>query len=319
MNSILLALALALFPGQTSDTPRRPHPLAPSLPVLTKEEYAAFDRIIDRFILYDTKKLTGAEGRKALADLNDLGPEAIFSLIEGFNRAANMEHSCPAVVIGRKIAKLLAASEDIELLTFAKENIGAGVKAKRHMGTVKDLQLGAQLRRAALQRAGATGLVSKAPRSMNTDELINAAAKERGMPLKNILRELEKRDDPKVLHPLKKAAASGDKEIRELARGLLAKNLTRQKPEELKAGLKDKSPEMRVAAAQAVAAKKLRWVPELIELLDDTDREVRQATHLALRTVSGGADYGPSADATPEQRAASIRQWREWWNRQPAP
>src|SRR5262249_26225468 len=158
--STLLALTLALFPGQTSDTPRRPHPLAPSLPVLTKEEYAAFDRIIDRFMLSEAGKLTGAEGRKALADLNDLGPEAIFSLIEGFNRAARLGDSCSAVVIGRKIAKLLAASNDIELMTFAKENIGAGVAAKRHTETVKNLQLGAQLRRAALQRAAASGLLS---------------------------------------------------------------------------------------------------------------------------------------------------------------
>ena len=57
--------------------------LAPSLPRLTKDEYAKIDTTIDRFIQYDIGKLKGAEGKKALDDFNRLGSESIFNLIDG--------------------------------------------------------------------------------------------------------------------------------------------------------------------------------------------------------------------------------------------
>src|SRR5260370_42166624 len=96
--TFFISLAMTLVPAQDAKTPRPPHPLAPSLPLLTDKEYADIDAIIERFIQYDIGKLKGAEGRKALADFLALGPEAVFSLIDGFNRAANLEHSCPAVL-----------------------------------------------------------------------------------------------------------------------------------------------------------------------------------------------------------------------------
>ena len=55
---------------------RERHPLAPSLPLLTDKEYAAIDRIIDRFIAADVGKLKGAEAAKAVKDFQALGPEA---------------------------------------------------------------------------------------------------------------------------------------------------------------------------------------------------------------------------------------------------
>src|SRR5438034_7657763 len=123
MHTILAISAILVVAQVGPDLKdRKPHPFAPSLPLLTKEEYAKIDTIIDRFIDYDTGKLKGEAGKKALKDFNDLGPEAIFSLIEGLNRAANMEGSCPAVIIGRKVAKILGSTKDMELLIFAKEN-----------------------------------------------------------------------------------------------------------------------------------------------------------------------------------------------------
>ena len=53
----------------------------------------------------------------------------------------------PAVIIGKKIAKILNASDDLPLLAFAKDNLGAGVTAKRHLGMLKDLQFSILLRR----------------------------------------------------------------------------------------------------------------------------------------------------------------------------
>src|SRR5262249_17894695 len=67
MLTTLLLTAVLLFPGD-EDPPRKPHPLAPSLPALTREEEDKLDRIIDRFIQYDTGKLLGKEGLEALRD-----------------------------------------------------------------------------------------------------------------------------------------------------------------------------------------------------------------------------------------------------------
>src|SRR6266446_3617027 len=119
-------ILLLLLAFQSPDE-RSPHPLAPSIPVLSKEEYQQIDAVIERFVKFDIGGLKGPEGKQALEDLNRLGPEAIFSLIDGFNRAAQKELSCPVVYMGRKIALILSASNDVDLLSFAKENIGAGV------------------------------------------------------------------------------------------------------------------------------------------------------------------------------------------------
>src|SRR5947208_12286224 len=153
MAASILSLALAVSLGQVSGAESRPpNPLAPSLPQLTPKEEAKYEAILERFIQFDIGKLPGPAGKKAVADFNQLPPEAIFVLIESFNRAANMEASCPAVVIGKKIIKILNASEDLELLAFAKENLGAGVTAKRHLGMLKDVQFSILLHKGAVQR-----------------------------------------------------------------------------------------------------------------------------------------------------------------------
>src|SRR5262245_61757895 len=298
MTSALLTLAILSSPAQTTNE-RKPHPLAPSLTLLTKEQYAEFERIIDRFVLYDTGKLTGEEGKKALKDFNALGRQAFFQLVEGLNKAANMEDSCPAVIIGKKLRSIIYTSDDLELLMFARETIGLDVKAKRHTATIKDLQTAAQLRSAQVKRAQAT---TKRPpvktppaakstlESMSVADLARAAAQERGPALKGILTEIEKRDDRKVLDTLGIAAASYEKDIRTLGQSLLAKHLSRQKLDALKAQFKHDRPEVRIASAQVVGTKKLRWGDELIALLEDSEDSVRQAARSALVRLTGGAD-----------------------------
>jgi HEAT repeat protein len=176
MAAALLFFALVgLLPPdgpRPKESPRERHPLAPSLPLLTPEEEAKIERIIDRFIDYDTGKLRGAEGLKALKDFQALGPEAIPSLIDGLNRAANLEHSCPAVIIARKLASMLRSSTDTELLEFARENLGAGVTARRHMGVIQDLRVACMLRRTTVQRQGAGGPSAPSPsRAMSLADL----------------------------------------------------------------------------------------------------------------------------------------------------
>jgi hypothetical protein len=320
MTSALLILALTMTPGDDlsyKGKDRKPHPLAPSLPLLTAEEYGEIEAVIDRFILYDTGKLKGAEGKKALEEFQALGPAAIPALIEGLNKAANLQHSCPAVLIGKKLSRLLGASKDLQLLDYARENIGAGVTVQRHMGVIKDLRIGCLLRKSYVQRlalaSSSGGGEERSLRSTPVTQLAKAAAKERGPKLKAILGEVERRTGPVALDTLAIAAADTNKEVRELAQPILRRHLARLSPGQLKPKLKDDRVEVRRAAALAAGQRKLPWGPELIALLDDEEAAVCQAARQALVQLSGGMDFGPEAKATPQERAAASSRWYKWW------
>ena len=228
----LLVFLAADAPGDKA-TSRQRHPLAPSLPLLTKEEEAKVEKIIDRFIDYDTGKLRGPEGLKALKDFKDLGPEAIPYLIDGFNRAANLEHSCPASVIARKLVAFLRVSNDPELLDYARENIGSGVTARRHQGVLKDLRLACTLRKSTLQRRALAsgvpaGIVGQGRRSMSA-------------------MDLSKQDGP----ALKKALKNEDAIVRAAAVKAIAAQSLRY-GQELIDRLADESPDVRQAARRAL-------------------------------------------------------------------
>lgn len=276
MNAMFFTSALLVIAGGSPNfKDREPHPLAPSLPRLTKAEYEKIDTVIERFIQYDIGKLKGAEGKKALEDFNRLGPESIFNLIDGLNRAANMEDSCPAVIIAKRVAGILTRTEDLELLAFAKDTIGADIKAKRHMNVLRDLQFNILIRKATLQRRGVTVTGAK---SMSPAELERAIAKQSGPQLTALVQ--------------------------------------RQTGAALKGLLKNDRKDVRIAAAQTIGAKKLRYGAELIGLLQDGDDDVRQAARRALVQISGGVDHGPSADASFDERESASARWREWWSRQ---
>jgi len=302
MNAILFA-ALVISQGVGDLKDRERHPLAPCLPRLTKAESDKIDAVIDRFILADIGKLKGAEAKKALDDFKGLGPEAIFNLIDGLNRAADMESSCPAVIIAKKVGGILTTTGDIELLSFAKENIGAGVTAKRHLNVLKDLQFNILLRKNTVQRQNAAAAAKVSAMSMN--ELESAISKGRGSQLKSLLTEAEKRLGPKSAELLIMGLANADVEIVKLAKGLLAKNLQRQNVDTLKMMLKHENRDVRIIAINAVGAKKMKLGNELIGLLESGDSEVARAAQRALVQLSGGADYGDD-----------VTRWRDWWAKQ---
>jgi len=305
---VLLGLAGQPLFQDLQDRPR--HLLAPSLPQLTPAEEKYIEKVLQRFILYDTGKLGGAEGKKALADFNRLGPEAIFGLIDGFNDAANLESSCPAVIIGKKIASILGASEDPELLTFARESLGAGVKAKRHLGVVKDLKVGAMLRRTYVQKKIAA--VGKSPAIMSVKELSASALKDKGDTLRLVLIEAEKRQGPEVFTILAIAASHSETEIQKTAKNLLGKHAARQPPDTLKKLLKHEQPEVRLAAVHAIAARKLPYGSELIDLLGENYPEIQQAARKALVQLSG-LDHGPEPNAAAAEVTRAVEGWRTWW------
>ncbi len=137
----LLALFLLDDPDDLlTDTTKRPHPLAPSLTQLSAEEEKKIEKIIDQFILADTGKIIGQSAQKAIADFKGLGPDAFFELIKGFNKAAEIEHSCPALTIARKLKNQLSRSKDRQLLQYARENLGVGVKKSKYSDVTRELK-----------------------------------------------------------------------------------------------------------------------------------------------------------------------------------
>jgi hypothetical protein len=327
MNATLLALVLGAVLSADSDKPRPPNPLAPSLPLLTDEEEEKLDEVINRLIDAEMGKLAGEAHKKAFDDFRRLGPEAIPALIRGLNRAAKIETSCPAVIIARKLERMLAVTEDRELLEFARENIGAGVGRTRHHGVLQTLRVGCMVRKAVLARLGGTGTtptprttrIGKSPRTMSVAELAKAAETERGPRLKAVLTELGSRRGDDALSALGRVAGSSEEEARTTARDLLRKSLSEQSEAVLRQKLKDELPALRAAAAQVAGEKKLRVVEELIGLLDDPDESVSDAARIALVRVSDGQDFGPRSLATKEERQQAIKKWREWWASQPKP
>src|SRR5262249_41725567 len=205
--TLTICIALTGDDSSRSKRGRKPSAIAPSLPALTDEEEDKLDDIIDRFIQQDIGKLRGTEGKKALAEFKKLGAEAIPALIRGMNKAALIDHSCPAVVIAEKLQKLLGASNDPELLQFARENIGSGVKRSRHMGTLQDLKFFCTQRKNLVARQVEAGVVqARSVLTMSVAELATAAGSDRGARLKGVLIELGKRDGDEAIGALGSAA-----------------------------------------------------------------------------------------------------------------
>jgi hypothetical protein len=323
MTVLLLCSFLITLPPEDGPakptTPRPPNPFAPSLPQLTDEEEEQLDRVIEGFIAYDTRKLPATEGKKALAEFQKLGPESTFALIRGLNRAAKIEHSCPAVTIARKLQRILMASMDTELLEFARENIGAGITHSRHLNVLQDVRLACTLRKNSLASRGREVPLrggDRPIRSMTVQELAEAAGIERGARLKAVLTELGRRSGEEALSALGAAATGYEGESRTLARELITKKLSALETAGLKAKLNDDKSEVRACAARVVAAKRLRLAPELIELLQDEEPSVRQAAREALVRLAGGADFGPEPNAPEEARAGAVQKWQAWWKQQ---
>jgi hypothetical protein len=326
---VLVSLLLAYPDGPTyKGQVRGPHPLAPSLPKLTDQEEEEITKIIDRFIEHDTGKLKGAAGKKALADFKALGPEATFLLIEGLNKAANMEDSCPAVLIAKKLNVLVSGTKDKVLLDYARDSIGAGVTAKRHQVVLKDLRLACSLRKAALERAeiagGKSGTVDtagtkdkdKSLKTMTVTQLAATAGKEKGESLKKVLIELGTRKGDQVIHVLGIIAAKEDKEASQLAKSLLIEQMSAVSGADLKSWLKSAAPAVRATAALVIGNKGYLYIDELIAALSDPDETVRQAARAALvKLADGVVDHGPVVGASPTERDQAAERWRKYWQK----
>jgi hypothetical protein len=327
--TLTLTLACAVDPADSPET-RKSNPFAPSLRLLTAKEEADLDAVIDRFILYDTGRLRGVEGRKALTDFQALGSNAIPALIRGINRAAKIEASCPAVTIGHKLASLLKRSQDAQLLEFARENIGAGITESRHMRVLKDLQLLCMMRKGKLSPTTAirsspslptnpaSSLSTSPARTVSASQLLLEASElDPGPRRAKLVSDIDPRQSGEIMSELAAAATDdANPKMQQLSRELLEQLLDRQPARTLKNKLTHQSVEIQIAAARIVGQKKLPYEKELIDLLAADSADLRQAAHDSLVKLHPDIDFGPRRDADASKRATAVDQWRDWLAKQ---
>jgi len=117
------------------------------------------------------------------------------------------------------------------------------------------------------------------------------------------------------------ALASGipqlEGEAHKKARDALIDRMARMKSETLGVKLEDDDPEVRRAAALAVAMKEDKThVYKLIDLLNDPEPTVAAAAHAALKSLNNDEDLGPPKGASREERAKAVLAWKTWWGKQ---
>ena len=90
------------------------------------------------------------------------------------------------------------------------------------------------------------------------------------------------------------------------------------KPDELCKQLRQGPPLLRLIALQVISRRRVPVEKDLIEVLDDPDKTIRQAAREALVRIARGTDFGPSLTATKRGVAQSIERWRDWLALQPS-
>lgn len=79
-------------------------------------------------------------------------------------------------------------------------------------------------------------------------------------------------------------------------------------------GLHDPVASTRMAALREVSrTSDPRYLPDLIEMLDDEDPSIRLLAGAALEQMTG-RDTGYLAHASPSERRAQVAAWRRWWD-----
>jgi hypothetical protein len=137
-----------------------------------------------------------------------------------------------------------------------------------------------------------------------------------GDKMEQALKDLQKGKGAAYTDALASAIGQLDGEARKKAREALADRLSRMTSATLGVKLEDDDPEVRRAAALAVAMKEDKaFTYKLIEMLDDREATVGHAAHAALKSLTN-EDFGPAKDATKEQHARAVLAWKTWWAKQ---
>jgi hypothetical protein len=310
-----MLLTLVLLCSLSSEKATRgPSDIAPSLPATTKEEEARFDAIIDRFILADTGRLRGEDARKAVKEFDALKAEAIPALIRGLNKAARINHSCPVLMIGKKLSRMLLSSSDAVLLEYARDELADSARNTPHAVPIQNLRVQLMLRKNAVERLALPPLPKELDR-VPTARLITMAGSERGARKKTVLEELAKRDGREAMLALARAASSPDRDAQKAGREALDGYLARQSMSGIKEAMVEPGAEVRKSAIR-VAATNEGLVAAIIERLTDERADVRAEARAVLVKLAKGEDHGPGPKATRAEQESARRQWQAWWEKQ---
>lgn len=103
-----------------------------------------------------------------------------------------------------------------------------------------------------------------------------------------------------------------DGELKEKAREALFQRYQRMTSRTLRSRLVDGDPETKLAVAKAAAEQDAKdAIPELIELVADSNAAIRREVHRALCSLSG-EDFGPAKEATAAEQVVAQQRWRRW-------
>lgn len=307
----LLIFLFGMIQGGDKTPPREASAIAPSLPKLSDEQEAKLDAIIDRFILFDTGKLSGDSGQKAKADFQKLGIESTPALLRGLQKASRIDHSCPVAMITQKLRGILLTSNDSELLDFARDEISAAVEDSRHSLLLRDLRA-----RVTIQRNKAIAANPPIPRwlrDLTIKEMVEALRRNDNTPrLLAMARELARRQEKEALDGLALFAASFYREISEPSLALLQKRLKDLRTEELLGLLSDANPTLRARAVEAISESKAKpRYKDILPLIEDKDPAVRQSARKTLIQWGNGKDFGPEERADANAQKKSREDWQK--------
>lgn len=234
------------------------------------------DRVIDRFILYDTGKLKGEAGEKARREFERLGPDAIPSLVYGLNRAANIHANCPICVISRKLEAVMAQDDDPAMLKYVVDNLGRDVP-------------------------------EDAPYARRLEEIKRDYA-ERYAEVEGNERRLREKIASLGFDPHDSDVARETDRLMDATADDLAEVLSDRDPDRRIAGtiVATLRPFPRLQPRARIAAP-------LVDLLGDPDPRIRGQAHDALVAITH-KDFGPRDPHVPESdRTVAIEQWRTQW------
>jgi hypothetical protein len=141
-----------------------------------------------------------------------------------------------------------------------------------------------------------------------TRALLNAADDERAV----LLASYRDQKGSAYTDALASVARKWTGDLQREAREALAGRLKRMTAATLRDLLKDEDQELRRAAALACGAKQAKdCIPDLIEVLRDSEEAVVQAARSSLEHMTS-QDFGPSRDAAPAGKLKAVLAWRNW-------
>jgi hypothetical protein len=322
----------------------------------SKAEDTDYDRIVEDFIQFDIGNVRDpAAVARIKARFNGLkSDEAVPALVAGLNRSTRMRASCPITALSSKLKGILRDSQDAEIGAHVLRNLDLRDSGgyTHHIRGVYDaaekqlirLKTGAGAEKHFKQRFEADGRLAHAPgmklteltaRDGNTTPQKTAPAEEKNGA------EKSRFASPRVPERRPSASSNGGElsklNIEELADQLKAKDKAMQgraigelyrrasdgderavaeHAETIAKAVKDGDDPTRETAARLLGL--IRHQPAvltLIDALEDPKAPVRSSAATALARITRQL-FGPSDNATPEERAMAVARWREWWTKQ---